>query len=500
MKTIHSITLLCTIAICTNSFAQVSINWQSDVGANRDEGFKKICISNDGGFLAAGTSGSNTSRFKTEPSRGGHDYWVIKYDANGQIVWDKTIGGNKDDILFTAISTKDNGYLLAGSSSSDASGEKTSNSYGFADYWLVKLDAVGNIQWDKTIGSEFSEVVVDANETNDGGYILLGDLGLTKTDNLGNVQWQNPALSTVTTFYRSVQQTKKGDYVLGGDTLIFNGQVFFYPSLLKTDEFGNPKSRRFFTGLATDNASHQALVMKDQSILIFGIARVDQSKSYQFAIDVLKLDKHANQLWRYTSNEFDSFYIQTPVIVQPDKNGDYIFGGGYQPKDESGGNPDYIIGKIDSLGNKKWQCIIRGDNVDEFGDLKIKGTNHYIVGGTSVSGEGEDKTKPGLGNGDYWIVSAFDTTSNNIALTTKSSAFDNTKSSAIIFYPNPAKNILHIQSTVKATITLINQSGKIILTTTLNGNKEINVSHLPAGLYYLKNTETSAVQKLIITK
>ena len=117
----------------------------------------------------------------------------------------------------------------------------------------------------------------------------------------------------------------------------------------------------------------------------------------QFAIDVLKLDKHANQLWRYTSNEFDSFYIQTPVIVQPDKNGDYIFGGGYQPKDESGGNPDYIIGKIDSLGNKKWQRIIRGDNVDEFGDLKIKGTNHYIVGGTSVSGVGEDKTKPGLG-------------------------------------------------------------------------------------------------------
>jgi hypothetical protein len=90
--------------------------------------------------------------------------------------------------------------------------------------------------------------------------------------------------------------------------------------------------------------------------------------------------------------------------------------------------------------------------------------------------------------------------SNNIAFTAKSSSFDITKSSAIIFYPNPVKDILHIQSTVKATITLINQSGKIILTTTLNGNKEINVSHLPAGLYYLKNTETSAVQKLIITK
>ena len=67
-------------------------------------------------------------------------------------------------------------------------------------------------------------------------------------------------------------------------------------------------------------------------------------------------------------------------------------------------------------------------------------------------------------------------------------------------YPNPAKDIIHIQNAGKATVTLTNQSGKTILTKTINGNGEINVSHLPAGLYYLKNGETGEVQKIILKK
>src|SRR4051812_7289211 len=103
------------------------------------------------GLSSCGYSKSNHSGNKTEDSRGGSDYWVIKY-FNNKKQWDKTIGGSGDDVLKAALSTSDGGYLLTGYSNSGISGEKTKNSKGGYDYWLVKLNSKGNIQWDKTIG------------------------------------------------------------------------------------------------------------------------------------------------------------------------------------------------------------------------------------------------------------------------------------------------------------------------------------------------------------
>jgi len=493
--------LICFAISSITNIAQVSINWQSDVGGRNYDVLRKICITKGAGFLAAGYSSSNHSKFKTESSRGGYDYWVIKYDNNGKIEWDKTIGGDKDDVLMTAFTTRDNGYLLAGYSFSGISGEKTQNNLGSSDYWLVKIDGAGNIEWDKTIGTLFDEAPLDGSQTFDGGYILLGELGLTKMDSLGNVEWENAAFSAHSTGYRSVQQTTKGEYLLGGDTLIFNGTtVNFFPIVLKTDELGNFKSRRILNdGPAIYNSYYKSFITKDQGILLYSWVRLNENKVYQGPIDIRKIDKQGNLLWRYTSTDFDSFYIQTPLTVKQTNDGGFVFGSSYQPQDVSGGNPDYIIGKLDSLGNLQWQSIIRGDNIDEFADLDIRGADRYIIGGSSFSGVGEDKTKPNVGNYDYWLLLVFDTTT-SFAINKTSSNESLKEIKNISIYPNPVKDILHIQNTTKATFILTNQSGKIILTKKINGNDEINVSHLPAGLYYLKNNETGAVQKIMIIK
>ena len=85
------------------------------------------------------------------------DYWIVKIDNQGNKLWDKTLGGNYLQILWAAILTPDGSYLLAGSSMSDASGDKSENSKGFWDYWVVKIDAGGNKVWDKTLGGNRSE-------------------------------------------------------------------------------------------------------------------------------------------------------------------------------------------------------------------------------------------------------------------------------------------------------------------------------------------------------
>jgi hypothetical protein len=108
----------------------------------------------EGGYLVGASSYSDISGEKTQHNRGGSDWWLIKLDKNGNKVWDKTIGGDADDNNFQSaiLRTEDGGYILGSYSYSDVSGEKTEPSRGGRDYWLVKLDKNFRIEWDKTIG------------------------------------------------------------------------------------------------------------------------------------------------------------------------------------------------------------------------------------------------------------------------------------------------------------------------------------------------------------
>src|SRR4029079_14429381 len=102
------------------------------------------------------------------------DYWVIKLDANGTKVWDKTIGGSNLDVLKSLRQTSDGGYILGGYSDSDISGDKTQANKGNKDDWVVKLDASGNKIWDKTIGGSGYDAITSLQQTVDGGYFLGG--------------------------------------------------------------------------------------------------------------------------------------------------------------------------------------------------------------------------------------------------------------------------------------------------------------------------------------
>jgi hypothetical protein len=128
----------------------------------------------DGGYLLGGFSESSASGDKTENSQGGRDYWVVKLDGSGAVQWDNTIGGSSGDNLNSVIQTSDGGYLLGGESSSPASGDKTENSLGNDDYWVVKLDGSGAVEWDHTIGGSNSDQLNSVFQTIDGGYLLGG--------------------------------------------------------------------------------------------------------------------------------------------------------------------------------------------------------------------------------------------------------------------------------------------------------------------------------------
>ncbi len=122
------------------SNAQTVIEWQNTIGGNNDDILSSVIQTTDDGYLLGGYSYSGISGDKTEASQGYADYWVVKLDGSGNILWQNTIGGNSSDGLSSVIETTDGGYLLGGSSNSAISGDKTEASQGESDYQIVKLD------------------------------------------------------------------------------------------------------------------------------------------------------------------------------------------------------------------------------------------------------------------------------------------------------------------------------------------------------------------------
>ena len=143
-------------------------------GADTDDGMK-IKATADGGYILATYSTSGASGDRTQDSRGGEDFWVLKLDAAGNKLWDRRFGSPGRDFLEDMLTTPDGGFLLGGSSSGGAGGDKTQDGRGSYDYWVVKVAANGSKQWDRRFGGSSSDNLAGLALAPDGGFLLCGD-------------------------------------------------------------------------------------------------------------------------------------------------------------------------------------------------------------------------------------------------------------------------------------------------------------------------------------
>ena len=149
------------LSVVESEDAQIfSSTWDRTYGGGGDERVADSIITSDGGYLIVGTSDSNKSFDKLENSRGGRDYWVVKLDDLGNKVWDRTFGGSEKDLGNGAVEVTGGGYLIWGSSSSPADGDRTVENKGFSDYWIVRIDADGNKLWTRLMGAIVTIIVM----------------------------------------------------------------------------------------------------------------------------------------------------------------------------------------------------------------------------------------------------------------------------------------------------------------------------------------------------
>lgn len=221
---------------CISAKAQTAppIIWQQTIGGSNYDQMNYIDLTSDGGYILGGYSSSGISGDKTEACFGNHDYWAIKADAAGSIEWQNTIGSNDLDGLLVNHQTADGGFILMGFSHSGISADKSESNIGYQDYWVVKLNATGAIEWENTIGGNGGDGGRCLVELPDGGFIIGGfsyssvsydqtyassgvsDYWVLKISATGSIEWQNTIGGTGYDWMQSVEPTTDGGYIIGG--------------------------------------------------------------------------------------------------------------------------------------------------------------------------------------------------------------------------------------------------------------------------------------------
>jgi hypothetical protein len=350
-------------------------SWQKTFGGPDQDGSlsgNSVQQTGDGGYIIAGSTWSYGS--------GKEDAWLIKTDAKGNKLWDKTFGGPNDDAAHSARQTADGGYIIAVSTNSSGTG-----SY---DIRLIKTDAKGNKLWEKTFGGPNDDVANSVQQTSDHGYIIAGytwphaagkkDAWLIKTDAYGNKVWEKTFSDSKDYVANSAQQTKDGGYIIAGDS---------YPNswLIKTNSYGN---ELWNTTLDRSHANYADCVRQtsDGGYVIGGSYFGTYSKVW-----LIRTDANGNKLWDRT---FGGLEGSVGTSVQQTSDVGFIVAGSTYSQG-AGGFDAWLI-KTDENGNKLWDRTFGGLNDDEADCVQQTSDGGYIIAGSTYS--------YGSGGRDIWLI------------------------------------------------------------------------------------------------
>jgi len=493
-----------------NAQTAPSIQWQKSLGGSSYDLAKSIQQTSDGGYIIAGESDSTNG--DVTGNHGTSDFWIVKLNVLGIIEWQKSLGGSYSDMANSIQQTSDGGYIVAGESSS-INGDVTGN-HGNADYWIVKLDPSGNIQWQKSLGGGNRDAANSIKQTSDGGYIIAGesnstngdvtgnhgnyDYWIVKLDPSGTLQWQRSLGGSLYDVANSIQQTSDGGYIVAGGSNSTDGDITYNEGnedfwIVKLNPSGVIQWERSLSGNLADRA--ESIQETEGGYIVTGGSNSQNSENpTTFGISnyrVAKLDSNGIMQWQKhfggSNNDYAYSTQQTP-------DGGYIVAGGAQSVDGdvigNHGNNDFWIIKLNSLGSMEWQKTLGGSAFDDAYSIKLTNDGGFIIAGMTQSADGD--VTGYHGNGDAWIVKL-----GAFLSTTESNIKNN-----ITIYPNPAKDLVNIDNLPsESIISITDAAGRKISSKKYSGkNVSMNTSGLINGNYIIQveNQGTTILSKKII--
>jgi hypothetical protein len=413
------------------------IEWVKTFGGNEEDDVLSVAKSADGSFAVLGFAQSMDGDVSGKTSTDS-DYWVIKFSSEGEMLWNKVYGGTDDDRGQKIIATNDGGFAILGFSKSDDGDVSINN--GFHDYWVAKLSASGDIEWEKSFGYPGSDQGLSLIQTEDGGYFLVGFLDVTasngegndppgsgktagkaqntlhgvgefwgiKLDASGNKEWSHYYGGTNNDRSFGVLQTDDGGFIMVGhsesdDFDITDPQGSYDVWVVRIDNIGNMLWQKNFGGSGIE-IGYSITATQDGNFIVVGDTRsTDKDISEPLGnadFWAIKFDPDGNMIWEKT---YGGSGFESARSIKTLENGNFLIVGSSRSSDmdltENQGKNDCWAIIIDSAGDLKWQRSIGGSEIDVANEAIVLNDNSVILAGSSQSSNGEIPENKGSKDG-----------------------------------------------------------------------------------------------------
>ncbi len=426
----HTLLTLCILFTSLFVSAQTpNIEWEKSLGGTQADIAGCIEQTSDGGYIVAGYAASADG--DVTGSHGNGDYWIVKLSTTGTIQWQKCLGGSNTDRCLSIQQTNDGGYITSGFSRS-GDGDVTNHHWG-EDCWIVKLSSTGNIQWQKSLGGTESEVGYSIKQTADQGFIIAGstfsndgdvsgfhgmqpnrDYWVVKLDRNGIIQWQKCLGGTGDDIAYSGEQTTDGGYIIAGYTRSNDGDVTGNHGdadwwIVKLNSRGTIQWKKCLGG-SDDEEAKSVQQTTDGGYIVTGYAysRDGNVTGIHWFSDywVVKLSSTGSLQWQRCLGGNSSDMANS--IQQTNDHGYIVTGYSNSIIGDVTGNhgaADYWVAKLNSRGRLQWQKSFGGSLFDIAVCVRQTTDKGFIVAGNSSSVNGDVTGHHGAANmDDLWIV------------------------------------------------------------------------------------------------
>ncbi|MBL7828660.1 MAG: T9SS type A sorting domain-containing protein [Saprospiraceae bacterium] len=487
------------------SVAQPSIQWQKAFGGSSyDDPYDIVQISS-GGYLVVGTTASNDGDIFGD--YGSLDYWILKLNEQGSVLWKKLLGGSLNDIPRSVAETQDGGFIVAGySNSSDI--DVIGNHGGSIDGWIVKLNKFGMKEWTKAIGGSKWDEIHSVKTTSDNGCIVVGktdsnngdvsisngklDVWVVKLDAQGEIEWEKSYGGSEDDESSSVIICSDGGYLVVGETSSIDGDVIGQHGsvdfwVLKLRPNGDMEWQKTLGGTGGDYGS-DGLETTNGDYVITGyvgshnsgdVTGHDQLGSFDYWI--VRLDKDGDIKWQKTAGGSSADWARQ--IVQSPQGGFIVTGTTISLDGDVINNvevPNFWLIKLSEEGELLWQKTYGGSMSDRSYAISNTNDSGYILAGYTWSTDGDAAGANYHGYSDFWIVKLSPE---------NTSPTQTPETETLKLYPNPcgASVLLEIPEADELEIILTDISGKTLLAKKMSGAQEqLNLANLPRGVYLLR--------------
>jgi len=489
------------------------INWEKTLGGTGSDYSSSVANTYDSGFVIAGYTNSNNG--DVTGYHGYVDVWLVKVDKHGSIQWERALGGSLVDVGYSVSQTSDSGYIVCGYSESTDGDIKVNK--GSFDLLILKVTKTGSLAWAKTYGGSGQDIGTFAQETKDHGYIAIGysnsndgdvsgnhggnDFWVLKLNDTGAIQWEKSFGGSSDDEGYYIEQTKDSNYIACGYNNSNDGQVSFNHGLYdcwitKLNDTGALVWEKSLGGSNYEEAEsiHQT---KDGGFITSG---------FTYSNDGDVTGNHgSSDGWLVKLKSDGSLDWQKTIGGSSDEVAEYVYESsdsaliitGFTNSNDGDiavnkGDFDYLLAKIDKSSNLLWTTTVGGDSVDEAGCV-VPSPNGYTMVGATKSNDGDITGKHGgSSNLDIWLVQMTNNVYvNNIVL----------NENKVSFYPVPCESTLNYKVTNefnggKAIIT--DDCGKVVKIFIIAGSGKLDISSLVPGNYVvtISGKGQTAVKKI----